>query len=49
MTYSGSGTTPFANFLLGDPATSVTYIGAPRPPMDVHNWEQGFFFQDDFK
>jgi hypothetical protein len=49
MTYSGSGTTPFANFLLGDPATSVSYINEPRPPMDVHNWETGFFFQDDFK
>jgi hypothetical protein len=49
MTYSGSGTDPFANLLMGLAPTSVTYINAPRPPMDVHNWEQGFFFQDDWK
>ena len=49
MTYSGSGTTPFASFLLGAPPTSVSFINAPRPPMDVYNWEQGFFVQDDFK
>jgi len=49
MTYAGSGTTPFANFLLGEGPTSVAYINAPRPPMDVSNWEQGFFFQDDWK
>ncbi len=40
---------PFAEFLLGMPASTVTYISAPRPPMDVHNWEQGFFFQDTWK
>jgi len=40
---------PFAAFLLGEPATTVTYVNLPRPPMDVHNWEQGFFFQDDWK
>jgi hypothetical protein len=40
---------PFAKFLLGLAATTVTYVGVPRPPMDVHNWEQGFFFQDDWK
>ena len=45
MTYSGGGTTPFANFLLGAPPTSVGYINQPRPPMDVYNWEQGFFVQ----
>jgi hypothetical protein len=49
MTYAGGGTTPFANFLLGAPPTSVVYINAPRPPMDVYNWEQGFFVQDDWK
>src|SRR6185369_2741913 len=49
MTYGGTGTTPFANFLLGLPATSVAYINAPRPPMDVYNWEQGFFVQDNWK
>lgn len=49
MTYAGAGTDPFANFLMGLAPTSVTYINAPRPPMDVHNWEQGFFVQDDWK
>lgn len=49
MTYTGDGTDPFANFLLGQAPTSVIYIHAPRPPMDVYNWEQGFFVQDDWK
>ena len=40
---------PFTNFLLGLPATTATYINLPRPPMDVYNWEQGFFVQDDWK
>jgi hypothetical protein len=49
MTYGGANTDPFANFLLGLPPTTITYINEPRPPMDVYNWEQGFFFQDDWK
>src|SRR5438132_13824838 len=51
MTYTVSGalTNPFAHFLLGLAPTRVTYIAQPRPPMDVHNWEQGYFFQDDWK
>jgi hypothetical protein len=49
MTYGGSGTNPFTTFLLGLGPTSASYINAPRPPMDVYNWEQGFFFQDDWK
>jgi hypothetical protein len=40
---------PFAVFLLGEPATTVSYVNFPRPPMDVSNWEQGFFVQDDWK
>lgn len=40
---------PFAQFLLGEPAVSATYVSLPRPPMDVYNWEKGFFFQDDWK
>ncbi len=40
---------PFAAFLLGNPAATVSYVDFPRPPMDVFNWEQGFFFQDDWK
>jgi hypothetical protein len=49
MTYTGDNTDPFANFLMGLAPTSVTYINTPRPPMDVHNWEQGYFVQDDWK
>src|SRR3954467_9792162 len=49
MTYSGGGTDGFANFLLGRPPSRVTYIAKTRPDMDVTNWEQGYFFQDDWK
>ncbi len=49
MTYSGTGTTPLANFLMGQPANSVAYVLQPRPPMDVHNWEHGYYVQDDWK
>jgi len=49
MTYSGTGTNPFTKFLLGLPPTSVTYVLQPRPAMDVHNWEHGYFFQDTWK
>ena len=40
---------PFAVFLLGEPAATVSFVNFPRPPMNVSNWEQGFFFQDDWK
>ena len=46
---TGKNLDPFTNFLLGLPSTSVTYVNLPRPPMDVYNWEQGFFVQDDWK
>ncbi|HEY6765768.1 MAG TPA: carboxypeptidase regulatory-like domain-containing protein [Candidatus Sulfotelmatobacter sp.] len=49
ITYSGSSTNAFTNFLLGLPASKVTYIAKTRPDMDVTNWEQGYFFQDDWK
>ena len=49
MTYSGTGTNPFTRFLLGLPPTTVSYVLQPRPPMDVHNWEHGYFFQDTWK
>jgi hypothetical protein len=49
MTYTGSSTDAFANFLLGSPPNRVTYIAQTRPDMDVTNWEQGYFFQDDWK
>jgi len=47
--YLGDHTDPFANFLLGEPASRVVFVERPRPIMDVHNWEQGYFFQDDWK
>jgi len=49
IVYRGSGVTPFANLLLGEPATRVTFIPSARPIMDAHDWEQGYFFQDDWK
>jgi hypothetical protein len=49
ITYSGTGLTPFTSFLLGLPGTTVSTVSDPRPAMDVHNWENGFFFQDTWK
>jgi hypothetical protein len=49
IAYRGKGTNPFANFLLGEPASRVIFVPSARPIMDVHNWEQGYFFQDDWK
>ena len=39
----------FSDFLLGLPAATAGYDLSVRPPMDVHNWEQGYFAQDDWK
>jgi len=49
ITYSGTGLTPFTSFLLGLPAATASTVSHPRPAMDVHNWESGFFFQDSWK
>src|SRR4029077_6142391 len=49
MTYSGSGTNPFTAFLLGLPPTSTSSVLQPRPPMNVSNWEHGYFVQDSWK
>jgi carboxypeptidase family protein/TonB-dependent receptor-like protein len=49
MTYAGAGTNSFTRFLLGLPPTTVSYVLQPRPAMDVHNWEHGYFFQDTWK
>jgi len=49
MTYSGGGTNAFTKFLLGLPPNRVDYVLQPRPAMDVHNWEHGYFFQDTWK
>lgn len=49
MAYTGGGLDPFADFILGLPPKQVTFIAKTRPDMDVTNWEQGYFVQDDWK
>lgn len=49
VTYTGSGPNALSRFLQGQPADSVSFVNTPRPPMDVHNWESGYFAQDDFR
>ena len=49
VTYSGTGATALSRFLQGQPADSVGFVNQPRPPMDVYNWETGYFVQDDFR
>ena len=49
ITYTGSSTNPSPIFCSGQPANRVTFIDSTRPDMDVTNWEQGYFFQDDWK
>jgi Carboxypeptidase regulatory-like domain/TonB dependent receptor len=49
ITYTGSGANPLTRLLLGLAPNTVSYVLQPRPAMDVHNWEQGFFVQDDWK
>ncbi|HKF05259.1 MAG TPA: carboxypeptidase-like regulatory domain-containing protein [Candidatus Sulfotelmatobacter sp.] len=44
-----SPTDPFADFLLGLPPTTASFVLKARPAMTVHNWEQGYFAQDDWK
>jgi len=39
----------FTEFLLGLPPTSALYVLQARPPMNVYNWEEGYFAQDDWK
>ena len=49
INYTGTNADPLVRFLLGMPANTVSYVNQFRPPMDVHNWENGFFVQDDFR
>lgn len=49
INYTGPGPDAFTRFLIGLPANTVSSVNQFRPPMDVHNWEQGFFLQDDFR
>jgi hypothetical protein len=39
----------FTEFLLGLPPNSASYVLQARPPMNVHNWEEGYFAVDDWK
>ncbi len=49
INYTGTNADPLVRFLLGMPANTVQYVNQFRPPMDVYNWETGFFAQDDIK
>ena len=49
ITYSGSGPNALASFLQGLGPRTATFVNQPRPPMDVSNWETGYFVQDDFR
>jgi hypothetical protein len=48
VTYSGTGVNALANFLQGNPANTAVFVNQARPPMEVSNWETGYFVQDDF-
>jgi len=39
----GTSPDPFADFLLGLPPTSASYVLQARPPMNVYNWEEGYY------
>jgi hypothetical protein len=49
ITYAGSGPNALASFLQGLGPRTATFVNQPRPPMDVSNWETGYFVQDDFR
>ena len=49
LTYTGTGIAAMTNFLLGLAPNTVSYVTALRPPMDVYNWEHGFFAQDEWR
>ena len=49
LTYRGNGRNAIAEFLLGEAPATASSVYKPRPAMDVHNWEDGIFGQDDFK
>jgi hypothetical protein len=40
---------PFTDLLMGLPPTSASYVLQARPPMNVYNWEEGYYAQDDWK
>jgi hypothetical protein len=46
---SGRGQDAFTRFLLGLPANNVRFVQKIRPILDVTNFEQGYYVQDEFK
>lgn len=49
ITYRGSGAAALSSFLQGLAPATASFVNLPRPAMKVHNWETGYFVQDDFK
>lgn len=51
MSYSGYGSNlnGFADFLLGMAPFKNQYVEQLRPAMDLHNWENAYYVQDDFR
>lgn len=49
ITYSGTSLDAWTRFLIGLPANQVSTVNQFRPPMDVANWEHGYYVMDDFK
>lgn len=49
VTYTGNGPDALARFIMGLPGNTASVVVGLRPPMQVHNWEQGYFVQDDWK
>ncbi|HKC89602.1 MAG TPA: TonB-dependent receptor, partial [Blastocatellia bacterium] len=49
INYTGDAVNALTRFLLGAPANTVQYVSSLRPPLEVTNWEHGYFVQDDFK
>ena len=48
ITYRGSGPAALSSFLQGLAPATASFVNQPRPAMNVHNWETGYFVQDDF-
>ncbi len=49
VSYTGGGVDAFTRWLMGLPGNSAGSVIALRPPMDVANWEAGFYAQDDWR
>jgi hypothetical protein len=49
INYTGDAVNALTRFLLGLPANTAQYVSSLRPPLEVTNWEHGYFVQDDFK